>query len=202
MICRDYKDNCRTTFPWSFDTSQLWLSILKNIAQDHANCRRIGETRGLLAKLVDIINIHRQEDRTAGDFKTIRQSLKLLNVLASTTGNSGSILRPAIVKVVSAISHLRDILHCEATDLSRDLHETAVDVLKHLALDQHSREVIGSTGGVISNLMLLYTRRSLQQMPYQTRHSSHDDASNTEDVSTKFKNLAVLCGCPICKFNP
>lgn len=160
------------------------LGILKSLALDHANCLRIGETRGLLAKLVDFINIHGYESRTADGCKIIRQSLQLLNILASTTGTSGSILRPAIANVVSAIPHLRDILHSPATKVSKDLHEHAVDVLKHLALDKHSREVIGSTGGVISNLMLLFTRRSLHHMPSLQRYTSHDDAS-IEDIAVK-----------------
>lgn len=174
------------------------LGILKSLALDHANCLRIGETRGLIAKLVDFINvIHRQGGRPAEGSKTIRQSLQLLNVLASTTGTSGSILRPAIVNVVSAIPHLRDILHYQVTKLSKDSHvENAVDVLKHLALDKHSREVIGSTGGVISNLMLLFTRRSLYHMPFQHRYSSLDDAS-TKEAAVKV-NYRKISNRPCC----
>lgn len=170
------------------------LSILKSLALDHANCRRIGETRGLLAKLVDFIDIHRPWIRTPEGAKTIRQSLQLLNLLASTAGNSGSILRPAITNVVSAIPHLRDILHSRVTKTSKDLHELAVDVLKHLALDETSRKVIGSTGGVISNLMLLFTRRSLHQMPFQHRYSSHDDSSTKEAAVKEEVNLAKKAG--------
>lgn len=155
------------------------LGILKCLALDHANCIRIGETRGLLAKLVDFINVHGHGSSisTAEGCKTIRQSLQLLSMLASTTGRSGNTLRPAIANVVSAIPHLRDILHTRPTAISKDLHEHAVDVLKNLALDKLSQEVIGSTGGVISNLMLLFTRRPLRLMPFLRCEAAATDAA-------------------------
>lgn len=128
---------------------------------------------------MDFINVHGHGSgvSSAEGCKTVRQSLQLLGMLASTTGRSGSILRPAIANVVSAIPHLRDNLHTPARGMSKDLHEQAVDVLKSLALDKHSQEVIGSTGGVISNLMLLFTRRSLYRMPFLHGETSATDAA-------------------------
>ncbi|KAG0590221.1 hypothetical protein KC19_1G082300 [Ceratodon purpureus] len=166
------------------------LGILKYLALEHTNCVRIGDTRGLLVRLVDFVNIHGVHGSSitsAEGCKTIRQSLQVLKLLASTTGSSGSILRPAIANVVSTIPHLRDILHSPARAMSRDLHEHAVDVLKSLALDKHSREVIGSTGGVISNLMFLFTRGSLCRMP-----SLHEEASAVKDANLAKKAGKVL----------
>lgn len=114
------------------------------------------------------------------DSKSIRQSLEVLSILASTTDGSGTILRPAITNVVSAIPRLRDILHHQEGDVKerQKLQSIAVDVLNNLALDADSRRVIGSTGGVIANLVLLFTHshRSVPPAPRdQTSSAAIDD---------------------------
>ncbi len=140
------------------------LGILKSLASNHALCLKIGETRGLLPILVDIIQVHYRIDRIPADLKnlyrkTIRRSLQLLMMLAGTTGYSGKVLRPAIASVTSTIPLLRDILGYK--ERFGDFQRFAVEILTNLALDESARETIGGTGGVIKILMELLAARKV-----------------------------------------
>lgn len=155
---------CRLIPKAAIELRTYGLGILKCLASDHTYSRRIGEVRGLLPILVGFLDIRRYFKE---DPKSIRQSLEILSILASTTGGSGTILRPAITNVVSAIPRLRDILHHQDGDVveRQKLQGFAVDVLNKLALDTDSRKVIGCTGGVIANLVLLFTHSHRSSPP-------------------------------------
>jgi hypothetical protein len=167
------------------------LGILKCLASDHTYSRRIGEVRGLLPILVGFLDIRRYLKE---DPKSICQSLEVLSILASTTGGSGTILRPAITNVVSAIPRLRDILHHQDGDVKERerLQSTAVDVLNNLALDTESRKVIGCTGGVIANLVLLFTH-SHRPFPPAPRDQATSAAIDDERAKKVCHVINVSC---------
>jgi hypothetical protein len=154
------------------------LKILKCLAMDHSLCYKIGETQGLLTILVDLIEVRYRTQIPNGPKspyrKTIKKSLQLLQLLSGATGRSGKLLRPLITNVVSTIPHVRDILaHREKFG---ELQRFAVDILTNLALDETSRGTIGSTGGVLKNLMALLVQ---QGMP------SHSNIGYERSTSSK-----------------
>lgn len=84
--------------------------------------------------------------------------------MVSIIGILGSILCLVIVNVVLVIFYLCDILYFLVMKVLKDLYEYVVDVFKYLVFDKYLWEVIGSIGGVILNLMLLFIRRLLYYM--------------------------------------
>ncbi len=139
------------------------LKILKCLAMDHSLCYKIGETQGFLTILVDLFEVRYRtqipNDPKSPYRKTIKNSLQLLQLLSGATGRSGKLLRPLITNVVSTIPHVRDIL--EHREKFGELQRFAVDILTNLALDETSRETIGSTGGVLKNLMALLVQQGM-----------------------------------------
>lgn len=73
---------------WTFN--HLGLTILKKLARDHNNCGKIGNTRGLLPKIIDCTNagnrILMHETPSSSQILTIKRSLQVVKMLASTTG--------------------------------------------------------------------------------------------------------------------
>ncbi|XP_054805584.1 uncharacterized protein LOC129308489 [Prosopis cineraria] len=145
---------------WTFNL--LGLAILKRLARDHDNCGKIGNTRGLLPKIIDFTHI---EERTLknetvldSQIKTVKRSLQLVKMLANTTGTNGKLLRKEISEIVFTISNIRDILRYG--EKHPELQELGIGILTSLALEEEATERIGGTGGVLKELFNLFFKVS------------------------------------------
>ncbi|OWM78515.1 hypothetical protein CDL15_Pgr016239 [Punica granatum] len=141
---------------WTFN--HLGLLILKKLARDHDNCGKIGNTRGLLPKIIDFTHIGERllKDRnvTETQILTVKRSLQLLKMLVSTTGTTGKQLRKEISEIVFTISNIRDILrHGERHPT---LQKLGIEILTSLALEEDASERIGGTGGVLKELFNIF----------------------------------------------
>lgn len=83
----------------------LGLFILKKLAKDHDNCVKMGNTCGLLGKIIDFTSICQ-----GINLKAVKRSLKILKMLAGTRGNTGLVFRQEISEAGFTISNIRDIL--------------------------------------------------------------------------------------------
>ncbi|KAJ6771039.1 ARMADILLO-TYPE FOLD PROTEIN-RELATED [Salix koriyanagi] len=131
---------------WTFN--HLGLVILKKLARDHDNRGKIGNTRGLLPKIIDFTHVEerllRDENVTPSQILTVKRSLQLVKILASTTGATGTNLRREISEIVFTISNIRDILrHGEKHP---NLQKLGIEILTSLALEEDATERIGGTG--------------------------------------------------------
>ncbi|TKY72095.1 hypothetical protein E2542_SST00833 [Spatholobus suberectus] len=141
---------------WTFN--HLGLLILKKLARDHDNCGKIGNTRGLLPKIIDFTHAEerllKNENVTPSQILTVKRSLQLVKMLASTTGTNGKHLRREISEIVFTISNIRDILrHGEKHPL---LQKLSIEILTSLALEEEASERIGGTGGVLKELCNIF----------------------------------------------
>ncbi|CAL0309054.1 unnamed protein product [Lupinus luteus] len=145
---------------WTFN--HLGLLILKNLARDHENCGKIGNTRGLLAKIIDFTyaeeRLLKNENVTPSKILTVERSLQLVKMLVSTTGTTGQQLRRGISEIVFTISNIRDILrHGEKHPL---LQKLSIETLTSLALEDGATERIGGTGGVLKELFNIFSKNT------------------------------------------
>ncbi|KAH7676929.1 Armadillo-like helical-containing protein [Dioscorea alata] len=142
----------------------LGLLILKKLANDHENCWRIGNTRGLLAKIIDFTStgerLLRNDHVTESQIKAVKRSLQVAKKLVSTTGETGKMLRREISNIVFIVSNIRDILEYGENHML--LQMQGIEILTSLAMDQDTREKIGSTGGIIRLLLSIFFKPSLQ----------------------------------------
>lgn len=147
---------------WTFN--HLGLLILKKLARDHDNCGKIGNTRGLLPKIIDFTQAGERllKDKTATPTQilTLKRSLQVVKMLASTTGATGKELRKEISEVVFTISNIRDILRYGEKHTT--LQCLGIDILKSLALEEEATERIGGTGGVLKELFAIFFKEGLQ----------------------------------------
>jgi len=155
---------------WTFN--HLGLLLLKKLARDHDNCGKIGNTRGLLPKIIDLTHAEerllKNENVTPSQILTVKRSLQLVKMLASTTGTNGKHLRREISEIVFTISNIRDILmHGEKHPL---LQKLSIEILTSLALEEEATERIGGTGGVLKELFNLFFKDCI--------------AENQKDVTT------------------
>ncbi|XVE84821.1 hypothetical protein DITRI_Ditri17bG0043600 [Diplodiscus trichospermus] len=152
---------------WTFN--HLGLLILKKLACDHGNCGKIGNTRGLLPKIIDFTHAEekllRDENVASSQILTVKRSLQVVKMLASTTGATGKHLRKEISEVVFTISNIRDMLrHGEKHPM---LQKLSIEILTNLALEEEATERIGGTGGVLKDLINIFLN---QQTPEQKNH--------------------------------
>ncbi|KAK4771675.1 hypothetical protein SAY87_032207 [Trapa incisa] len=141
---------------WTFN--HLGLLILKKLARDHDNCGKIGNTRGLLPKIVDFTHTGettlKDENVTDTRIQTVKRSLQLLKMLASTTGATGKQLRKEISEIVFTVSNIRGILrHGERYPV---LQKLGIEILTSLASEEDATERIGGTGGVLKELLNIF----------------------------------------------
>uniref|UniRef100_A0ACD5XXU6 Uncharacterized protein n=1 Tax=Avena sativa TaxID=4498 RepID=A0ACD5XXU6_AVESA len=137
----------------------LGLSILNKLAHDHDNCGKIGNTRGLLDKIISYSSLdHGLAPTTPRDMrlKAVKQSLRVVKRLASTTGNTGKLLRGELTDIVFTVSNVRDVLQRQEKKVQSELHQLAIEILTSLAMDEEARELIGGTGGVVSVLVTMF----------------------------------------------
>ncbi|KAF7837216.1 Armadillo-type fold [Senna tora] len=144
---------------WTF--SHLGLLILKKLARDHDNCGKIGNTKGLLPKIIDFTHVEervlKNENVTPFQIKTVKRSLQLVKMLASTTGTNGNHLRKEISEIVFTISNIRDILRYG--EKQPQLQKLGIEILTSLALEDDATERIGGTGGVLKELFNIFFKQ-------------------------------------------
>ncbi|VVB15110.1 unnamed protein product [Arabis nemorensis] len=149
---------------WRFNN--LGLLILKKLAKDHDNCGKLGNTRGLLPKIIDFTHadeiLLRDEnaDVARSQVLTLKRSLQLVKMLASTTGNTGKSLRREISEIVFTVSNVRDVLRHGAR--YPKLQKLGIGILTNLALETEARERIGGTGGVLKELFNIFFKHETQ----------------------------------------
>uniref|UniRef100_A0A0D9VU93 DUF4220 domain-containing protein n=1 Tax=Leersia perrieri TaxID=77586 RepID=A0A0D9VU93_9ORYZ len=136
----------------------LGLLILKRLARDHDNCGKIGNTRGLLAKIIEFT--HAKPElllnplTPASQVRAVKRALKLVKMLVSTTGGTGKILRRDVAENVFTVSSLRGVL--QHGQQHRALQKLAMDILTGMAMDDDAKQVIVSTGGVVKLLLSMF----------------------------------------------
>ncbi|CAI9776292.1 unnamed protein product [Fraxinus pennsylvanica] len=148
---------------WAFN--HLGLLILKKLARDHDICGKIGNTRGLLQKIIDFMHAEERvlTDSTAAPSQilTVKRSLQVLKMLAGTSGAAGRQLRKAISEIVFTISYIRDILRYGKKH--PELQILAIEVLTSLAIEKDATERIGSTGGVLKELFSIFFNEEIPE---------------------------------------
>ncbi|XP_012573488.1 uncharacterized protein [Cicer arietinum] len=155
----DYPDHVFQTF------NHLGLLILKKLARDHDNCGKIGNTRGLLPKIIDLTHAEEKllisENVTPSQVLTVKRSLQLLKMLACSIGTTVGHLRRSISEIVFTISNIRDILwNGEKHPL---LQKLSIEILTSLALEGDATERIGATGGVLQELFNIFFKHSITE---------------------------------------
>ncbi|KAF6145242.1 hypothetical protein GIB67_041437 [Kingdonia uniflora] len=151
--------------------NHLGLLILKKLARDHDNCGKIGNTRGLLPKIIDfthagerlLVNDHVAESQTM----TVKRSLQVVRMLASTTGTTGKLLRQEISEIVFTISNIREIL--QYGEKHPTLQKLGIEILTSLALDDEATERIGSTGGILKGLFEIFVKKGISETQNHVR---------------------------------
>lgn len=196
---------------WTFN--HLGLLILKKLARDHDNCGKIGNTRGLLPKIIDFTHagqkLLKDENVTASQILTVKRSLQLVKMLASTTGTTGKHLRREISELVFTISNIRDILrHGEKQPM---LQKLGIEILTSLALEEDATERIGGTGGVLKELFNIFFNQGLPENHNQVRIAAGEalamlalESKNNCHRILKLEVLEKLIGAlevPLCRVN-
>ncbi|XP_052208674.1 uncharacterized protein LOC127812300 isoform X2 [Diospyros lotus] len=146
---------------WTFN--HLGLLILKKLACDQDNCGKIGNTRGLLPKIIDFTqageSLLKNETVAPSQILTVKRSLQVLKMVASTRSSTGKNLRKEISEVVFTISNIRDILR-----YGEDypvLQQLGIEILTSLALEADATERIGGTGGVLKELFNIFFKEGV-----------------------------------------
>jgi hypothetical protein len=136
----------------------LGLKILKKLARDHDNCGKIGNARGLLAKIIGFTQaspgLLRNPYASESQVHVVRRALQLVKMLVSTTGSTGLALRKDVAEDVFTVSNLRDIL--QYGHQHRELQKLATDVLTALAMDEHGKKAVVATGGVVKEVLSIF----------------------------------------------
>lgn len=152
---------------WTFN--HLGLLILKKLARDHDNCGKIGNTRGLLPKIIDLSHVEsrwlKDKNVATTQILTVKRSLQVVKMLASTTGTTGKHLRREISEVVFTICNIRDIL--KHGEKHPTLQKLGIEILTCLAFQEDATERIGETGGVLKELFNIFFK---QAMPENQNH--------------------------------
>ncbi|KAL0548300.1 hypothetical protein IC582_012748 [Cucumis melo] len=154
---------------WTFN--HLGLLILKKLARDHDNCGKIGNTRGLLPKIIDFTHAEerllKDEHVAQSQIQTVKRSLQVVKMLASTTGTTGKFLRNEIAEIVFTISNIRDVLRYG--DKHPSLQKLGIEILTSLALDEDATERIGGTGSVLKELFRIFFNQEMGEIHNRTR---------------------------------
>ncbi|KAI3927815.1 hypothetical protein MKW98_023416 [Papaver atlanticum] len=151
--------------------NHLGLLILKKLARDHDNCGKIGNTRGLLPKIIDFTHTGqrflRENHVTESQVMTVKRSLQVIKMLSSTTGATGKLLRQEISEIVFTISNIRDILRYGENYTI--LQKLGIEILTSLALEEVATERIGSTGGVLKDLFRIFFNKDILESQNSVR---------------------------------
>uniref|UniRef100_A0A0E0KDZ9 Uncharacterized protein n=1 Tax=Oryza punctata TaxID=4537 RepID=A0A0E0KDZ9_ORYPU len=151
----------------SYDHPQfnlLGLLILKRLARDHDNCGKIGNTRGLLAKIIEFTHasppLLRNTLAPESQVRAVKLALKVVKILVSTTGGTGKMLRREVAENVFTVSNLRGVL--QHGQQHRALQKLATDILSGLAMDDKGKQVILGTGGVVKQLLSIFVDAEME----------------------------------------
>ncbi|KAK2969356.1 hypothetical protein RJ640_028845 [Escallonia rubra] len=149
----------------------LGLRLLKKLSCDHGSCEKIGNTRGLLPKIISFTyadeRLLKDERTTPTQILVPKRSLQVVKVLASTTGTTGKQLRKEISDVVFTISNIRGMLqHGEKHQV---LQLLSIAILTILAAEEDGRELIGCTGNVIKELYNIYLKQGVPEYPNRVK---------------------------------
>ncbi|POO02308.1 Coatomer beta subunit [Trema orientale] len=154
---------------WKFN--HLGLLILKKLARDHDICGKIGNTRGLLPKIIDFTHAEecllKNDNVAASQILTVKRSLQVVKRLASTTGTTGKQLRREISEIIFTFSNIRDILRYG--EKQPMLQQLGIEILTSLALEEDATERIGSTGGLLKGLFNIFFKEGLPKNYDQVR---------------------------------
>lgn len=174
---------------WSFNN--MGLEILKKLARDHDICGKIGNTKGLLPKIIDFTHaderLLRHPTATASQIMTVRRSLQVLKMLASTSGAAGRQLRKEISEIVFTVSYIRDIL--KYGDRHPELQMLGIEILTSLAIEEDATERIGATGGVLKVLLNIFFNDEIPE------NQSHVRATAGEAVAMLALESEATCQC-------
>lgn len=172
---------------WSFNN--MGLEILKKLARDHDICGKIGNTKGLLPKIIDFTHaderLLRHPTATASQIMTVRRSLQVLKMLASTSGAAGRQLRKEISEIVFTVSYIRDIL--KYGDRHPELQMLGIEILTSLAIEEDATERIGGTGGVLKVLLNIFFNDEIPE------NQSHVRATAGEAVAMLALESETTC---------
>ncbi|KAK3016174.1 hypothetical protein RJ639_007014 [Escallonia herrerae] len=158
-----------------FSSVTLGLRLLKKLSRDHGSCEKIGNTRGLLPKIIYFTYADERQLNDEGttpaqnlileqSLQVVERSLQVVKMLASTTGTTGKQLRKEISEVVFTISNIRGLLqHGEKHQVLRLL---SIAILTILAAEEDGRELIGCTGNVIKELFNIYLEQRVPEYLY------------------------------------
>ncbi|KAG2554814.1 hypothetical protein PVAP13_9KG585700 [Panicum virgatum] len=181
----------------------LGLSILNKLAREHDICDKIGKTRGLLDKIISYSSIANDEQEAAMRLKAVKQSLRVVKRLATTTGTTGKLLRRELCDIVFTVSNIREVLQQRHDKDLSELRLLAIEILTSLAMDDESREMIGETGGVISVLLAMF----LPAGKAVAAPDRHKDAVRVEagealamlalDSRANCSAIIIACGCGV-----
>ncbi|KAK2969352.1 hypothetical protein RJ640_028841 [Escallonia rubra] len=144
----------------------LGLRLLKKLSRDHGSSEKIGNTRGLLPKIIYFTYADERLMKGEIDIPTriliLKRSLEVVKMLASTSGTTGKQLRKEISEVVVTISNIRGMLqHGEKYPM---LQLLGIEILTSLAVEEDGRELVGRTGNVIKELFNIYLKREALSM--------------------------------------
>ncbi|KAL2921973.1 Cellulose synthase-like protein D4 [Bienertia sinuspersici] len=146
---------------WTFN--HLGLLILKKLARDHDNCGKIGNTRGLLPKIINFTcageRLLKDDHAATSQIQTVKRSLQVIKMLASTTGSTGNQLRKEISENVFTFSNIRDIL--KHGEKHPDLQKLGIEILTSLAMEDDATQILGATGGIIKELLNIFFKEGM-----------------------------------------
>lgn len=138
----------------------LGLLILKRLARDHDNCWKIGNARGLLARIIDLTSagaaLLRDDRAPESRIKTVRRALQVVRILVSATGETGKILRRDISEIVYSVSNIRELVQYGESHLK--LQMLGVEILTSLGMNEDAREKIGATGSMLRLILAVFFR--------------------------------------------
>ncbi|KAL8161922.1 hypothetical protein V2J09_013411 [Rumex salicifolius] len=137
--------------------NHLGLLIIKKLARSHDNCGKIGNARGLLPRIIDFTHVEEnvlQDENVTSNILTVKRSLQVLRMLASTTGKMGKQLRQEMSECVFTVSNVRNIL--KYGEKHPNLQHLGIQILTNLALEADATERIGGTGGIIDELLKIF----------------------------------------------
>ncbi|XP_048536159.1 uncharacterized protein LOC125514835 [Triticum urartu] len=136
----------------------LGLHILKKLARDHDNCGKIGNARGLLAKIVEFTHVSPalllNPSASDSQVRSVKRALQVIKMLVYTTGATGKALRRDVAENVFTVSNLRGVL--QHGHQRMELQKLAMDVLTGMAMDERAKETIVGTGGVVNLLLSIF----------------------------------------------
>ncbi|KAJ4968194.1 hypothetical protein NE237_014895 [Protea cynaroides] len=178
--------------------NNLGLTILKKLARDHDNCEKIGNTRGLLPKIIDLTHVGERLLKNSHDrdtqMLTIKRSLQLVKLLAITSGTAGTRLRQDISEIVFTVSNIREIL--KYGERHPMLQILGIEILTSLAFEDEATEKIGSTGGIIRQLFRIFFKEELSEDQNHVRVSAGEAiamlALNSKKNCCRISNQKVI----------